>query len=58
MSAVMANAQRELAFRVINSAVVPNKKIKPKRDNFVLLSAELADFISMFVALMKDRQET
>jgi uncharacterized protein involved in exopolysaccharide biosynthesis len=56
-NAMMANAQREFAFRVIDPAVVPDKKIKPKRAIIVLLSAVLAGFISMFVALMKDRRE-
>lgn len=56
-NAMMANAQREFAFRVIDPAVVPDKKVKPKRAIIVLLVAVLAGFIAMFVALMKDRQE-
>lgn len=57
-NAMMANAQREFAFRVLDPAVVPDKKTKPKRAIIVLLAAVLASFIAMFVALIRDRRET
>ena len=56
-NAMMANAQREFAFRVIDPAVVPDKKIKPKRILIVLLASMLSCFAAMFIALMKDRRK-
>jgi uncharacterized protein involved in exopolysaccharide biosynthesis len=56
-NAMMANAQREFAFRVIDPAVIPDKKIKPKRAIIILLAAVLAGFIAMLIALMRDRRE-
>lgn len=51
--AMLANAQREFAFRVLDPAVVPDKKIKPKRAIIVLLSVVLAGFVAVLIAFIK-----
>jgi uncharacterized protein involved in exopolysaccharide biosynthesis len=57
-NAMMANAQREFAFRVIDPAVVPDKKIKPKRAIIVLLATVLAGFIATFAAIILNRRNS
>lgn len=52
--AMVAHAQREFAFRVLDPTVVPDKKIKPKRAIIVLLSAVLVGFIAMLIAFIKE----
>jgi len=56
-SAMLANAQREFAFRVLDPAVVPDKKIKPKRAIIVLLTAMLAGFSSLILAFVLNRRK-
>lgn len=52
--AMVAHAQREFAFRVLDPTVVPDKKIKPKRAIIVLLSAVLVGFVAMLIAFIKE----
>ncbi len=56
--AMLANAQREFAFRVLDPAIVPDKKIKPKRAFIVLLSSVLAGLAAVLVAFVLDRRHT
>lgn len=53
-SAMLANTQKDFAFRVIDPAVVPDKKSKPKRALIVILSMLLVGIISVFVILIKE----
>jgi uncharacterized protein involved in exopolysaccharide biosynthesis len=55
--AMLANAQREFAFRVLDPAVVPDKKNKPNRTNIVLFVAVLVGFSSFLVAFMLRRRK-
>ena len=55
-SAMLANAQREFAFRVLDPAVVPDKHVKPKRFLIVFITTMLVGFISIFVVLIVNRQ--
>ncbi len=52
--AMVAHAQREFAFRVLDPTVVPDKKIKPKRAIIVFLSAVLVGFVAMLIAFIKE----
>lgn len=52
--AMVAHAQREFAFRVLDPTVVPDKKIKPKRAIIVLLSVVLVGFVAMLIAFIKE----
>lgn len=54
---MLAHAQREFAFRVLDPAVVPDQKIKPKRSIIVLLAAMLAGFIAVLVAFILNRRK-
>ena len=56
-SAMLANAQREFAFRVLDPAVVPDKKIKPRRTLIVLVSAILAGAVVVLAALVRSRRK-
>jgi uncharacterized protein involved in exopolysaccharide biosynthesis len=56
-NAMLANAQREFAFRVLDPAVVPDKKIKPKRSIIVLIAAALAGFAAIFAAFIVSRRK-
>lgn len=53
-SAMLANAQKEFAFRVLDPAVTPDRKIKPRRTLIVLLSALVAGFLAVIVAFIKE----
>ncbi|NOU01165.1 MAG: hypothetical protein HOO95_06290 [Gallionella sp.] len=56
-NAMLANAQRQFAFRVLDPAVVPDKKIKPKRTIIVLLAALMAGFMAVLVAFIRGRRQ-
>jgi len=56
-NAMLANAQREFAFRVLDPAVVPDKKIKPKRAIIILLAALLAGFAAVMIAFIDNRRK-
>ena len=53
-SAMLANTQKDFAFRVIDQAIVPDKKSKPKRALIVILSILLVGIISVFFILIKE----
>lgn len=54
---MLANTQKEFAFKVLDRAVVPDKKIKPKRAVIVILVALLAMLIASTWILVKHRME-
>jgi uncharacterized protein involved in exopolysaccharide biosynthesis len=45
--AMLASTQKEYAFRVLDAAVVPDTKIKPKRSQIVILAMLVAGFIAV-----------
>lgn len=53
-NAMLANAQKEFAFRVLDPAVAPDKKIKPKRAIIVILSALVAGFLAVIAVFIKE----
>lgn len=53
-NAMMANTQKEYAFKVLDPAAEPNKKIKPKRSLIVILSAVLAGFVAVLFAFIRE----
>ncbi len=53
-NAMLANAQREFAFRVLDPAVTPDTKVAPKRSRIVLLTALFVALISVVVAFVWD----
>lgn len=53
-SAMMANTQKEFAFKVLDSAVEPDTKIKPKRLIIVLIAAVLAGFFAVLAVIIKE----
>ncbi len=52
--AMLANTQQDFAFRVIDSAVVPDEKIKPKRAIIVVLTAFVAFFLSIIFVFVQE----
>lgn len=56
-NAMLATAQKDFGFKVIDPAVEPDKKAKPKRAIIVALATVLAGFIAMMVAFMVDRRQ-
>lgn len=52
--AMLANAQKDFAFRVLDAAVVPDKKAKPKRSLIVILSALVAGFLAVIWAFIRE----
>lgn len=52
--AMLANAQKDFAFKVLDRAVEPDKKIKPKRSIIVILAAFVAGFLAILYAFMKE----
>ena len=52
--AMLANTQQDFAFRVIDPAVVPDKKIKPKRAIIVILSAFVAGFLAVVFVFIQE----
>lgn len=53
-NAMLASAQKEFAFRVLDHAVAPDKKVRPKRTIIVLLSTFVAGFLAVIVAFIKE----
>ncbi len=53
-STMMANTQKEFAFKVLDPAAEPDKKVKPKRALIVILATFLAGLIAVGVVLFKD----
>jgi uncharacterized protein involved in exopolysaccharide biosynthesis len=52
--AMLANTQKDFAFKVLDSAVEPDKKIKPKRSLMVILAAFVAGFLAILYAFIKE----
>ncbi len=52
--AMLANTQQDFAFRVIDEAVVPDKKVKPKRAIIVILSAFVVGFLCVVFVLIQE----
>lgn len=52
--AMLANAQKEFAFKVLDPAVEPDKKIKPKRSLIVILTAFVAGFLAILYAFIME----
>lgn len=56
-NAMLATAQKDFGFKVIDPAVEPDRKAKPKRSTIVLLAAILAGFIAVLLAFLLDRRK-
>jgi len=52
--AMLANTQQDYAFRVLDQASVPDKKIKPKRAIIVVLSAMVAGFLCIIFVFVQE----
>lgn len=52
--AMLANTQKEFAFKVLDPAVEPDKKIRPKRSIIVILSAFVAGFLAVLYVFIKE----
>jgi uncharacterized protein involved in exopolysaccharide biosynthesis len=52
--AMLANTQQDYAFRVIDPAVVPDKKVKHKRAIIVILSAFVVGFLSIVFVFIQE----
>ena len=53
-SAMLANTQRDFAFKVLDPAVEPDKKAKPKRSLIVILAAFVAGFMATLYVFIKE----
>lgn len=53
-NAMLANTQKEFAFKVLDPAVEPDEKAKPKRALIVILAAFVAGFMAIFYAFIKE----
>jgi uncharacterized protein involved in exopolysaccharide biosynthesis len=51
--AMLANVQREYAFRVIDPAVPPDMRVSPRRTMMVLIGGTLGGFIGLFVVFLR-----
>lgn len=51
-NAMLANAKDEFAFRIIDPAVVPEVRIRPKRSLIVLASGMLGGFLGIFLCFV------
>lgn len=52
-TAMLANTQREFAFRVIDMALEPDKKSKPKRSLIVVLATILGGMFAVFIVFIR-----
>jgi len=52
--AMLANTQKEFAFQVIDKAVAPDRKAKPKRSLIVILSAFVAGFLAVIYVFIRE----
>ena len=53
-NAMLANTQKDFAFRVLDPALVPDKKAKPKRALIVILAALAAGFMTLIWAFIRE----
>lgn len=51
-NSMLASTEREFAFKVIDAASVPDKKVKPKRMLAVIMSSMVAALLSIFYVLI------
>lgn len=51
---MLANTQKDFSFKVLDRAVEPDKKIKPKRSLIVILAAFVAGFLAILYAFIKE----
>ncbi|WP_038249475.1 Wzz/FepE/Etk N-terminal domain-containing protein [Ghiorsea bivora] len=51
---MLANTQKDYVFRVIDSAVVPDEKIKPKRSIIVLLTGFVVGFLAVVFVFIQE----
>ena len=51
---MLANTQKDFAFRVLDPAVEPDKKIKPKRLLIIILTTFVVGFLAFFFAYIKE----
>jgi len=52
--AMLANTQKEFAFQVIDKAVPPDRKAKPKRSLIVILSTFVAGFLTVIYIFIRE----
>jgi len=52
--AMLANTRKEFAFQVLDGAVEPDRKAKPKRSLIVILTAFVAGFLAVVFVLIKE----
>ncbi len=52
--AMLANTQKQFAFKVIDPAVAPDKKSKPKRSLIVVLATFVAGFLAVLVVFVRE----
>jgi len=52
--AMLANTQHDFVFRVIDSASVPDRKVKPRRSLLVVAATIAAGFLGIFLVLIQD----
>ena len=52
--AMLANTQQDFAFRVVDPAVAPDKKIKPKRAMIVIITAFVVGFLSVVFVFVQE----
>jgi len=52
--AMLANTQKDFAFRVLDAAMVPERRAGPNRTRIVILSAILAGFLAMVAVFVWD----
>jgi len=52
--AMLANTQQDFAFRTIDAAVAPDKKIKPKRSIIVVLTMFVAAFLTIIFVFIQE----
>lgn len=53
--AMLANTQEEYAFRVLDAAVPPDRKFKPKRTIIVVSSTLIAVLVAMMLAILREQ---
>jgi len=51
---MLANTQKEFAFEVIDKAVAPDRKAKPKRSLIVILSTLVAGFLVVIYDFIRE----
>jgi len=52
--AMLANTQKQFAFQIIDKAVAPDKKSKPKRALIVILTAFVAGFLAVIAVFIRE----